>query len=169
MLQLKVVTGVKADHESHQSKETTIHGANVLYDFWSLLVGIFIKLFAQTATLHLSMRLFFCGGTGLGLLLSASNHTTKQYPYKQLHNQVLYERGIYGLIRKKNNNDECDVLVAYIWVDQGQWYFIAISSSMAAGTSIQCYRYRQMNQEDPNVDAELVHLTIAQPTACEIY
>jgi hypothetical protein len=34
---------------------------------------------------------------------------------------------------------------------------------------MQRRRYRQMNQEDQNADAELVHLTIAQPQACKVY
>jgi hypothetical protein len=94
---------------------------------------------------------------------------TKQYPYKCLHNKVLRERGDrYGLVQKKNNNEECDVL-AFVWVDQGRRYFIATGSSLGAGTPMQRRRYRQMNQEDPNADAELVHLTIAQPQACEVY
>jgi hypothetical protein len=63
---------------------------------------------------------------------------TKQYPYKHLHNQVLRERGkTCGLVRKKNNNDECDML-AYVGVDQGWWYFIATGSSVAAGTPMVC-------------------------------
>jgi hypothetical protein len=40
---------------------------------------------------------------------------------------------------------------------------------MAAGAPMQCQRYRQMHHEDPNADAELVHLKIARPTSCEVY
>jgi hypothetical protein len=81
----------------------------------------------------------------------------------------LRERGdVYGLVRKKNNNEECDLL-AYVWVDQGRRYFITTGSSMAAGNPMQRRRYRQTNQEDPNADAELVHLKISQPMACEVY
>ncbi len=56
---------------------------------------------------------------------------TKQYPYKVLHNKVLCERGdMYGLIRKKTNNEECDLL-AFVWVvDQGCRYFIATGLSL---------------------------------------
>ncbi len=35
MLRLKVVKGVEADRESHESKEETLHGAKVLYDLVS--------------------------------------------------------------------------------------------------------------------------------------
>jgi hypothetical protein len=79
------------------------------------------------------------------------------------------ERGdAYGLVRKKTSNEECDLL-AYVWVDQGRRYFIATGSSMAAGNPMQRRRYRQTNQEDPNAEAKLVHLTISQPMACEAY
>jgi hypothetical protein len=91
------------------------------------------------------------------------------FPYKHLHNKVLRERGdTYGLVRRKNSNQDCDLL-AFAWVDQGRRYFIATGSSMKAGPPMQRRRYRQVNQEDPNAAAELVHLTIAQPEACEVY
>jgi hypothetical protein len=60
-------------------------------------------------------------------------------------------------------------VLAFVWVDQGRQYFIATGSSLAAGTPMQCRRYRQMNQEDPNADAELVHQTISQLQAFEVY
>jgi hypothetical protein len=34
---------------------------------------------------------------------------------------------------------------------------------------MQYWDYRQMNQEDPGADTELVHLTIAHCMACEVY
>jgi hypothetical protein len=40
---------------------------------------------------------------------------------------------------------------------------------MTAWTPMQCWRYRQINQEDPNADTGLVHLMIAQRMACEVY
>jgi hypothetical protein len=50
-----------------------------------------------------------------------------------------------------------------------RWMQNLNSSSLEAGTLMQRRRYRHINQEDPNADAELVHLTIAQPQACEVY
>jgi hypothetical protein len=62
MLRLKVVKGAEVDRESHESEEETLHGAKVLYALvspWRNKHWIVVP----TATLHLCLRLYFCGDT----------------------------------------------------------------------------------------------------------
>jgi hypothetical protein len=64
--------------------------------------------------------------------------------------------------QKKTSNGEHDLL-ASVWVDPHCIHLIHGSRA-----PMQRQRYRQMNHEDPNTDAELIHLESAQPTACEV-
>jgi hypothetical protein len=135
MLQLKLVKGADADRESHESKEETLHGAKVLYDLVSPWRNSHWIVCADSyfASVPAALLLWRHGLRFIGVIKTA----TKQYPFKYLHNKVWRERGdAYGLIRKKNNNKECDLL-AFVWVDQGRRYFVATSSSLEAGTPMQ--------------------------------
>jgi hypothetical protein len=59
-------------------------------------------------------------------------------------------------------------LLSFVWRDQDRRYFIASSSSLAAGQPVSRDRYRQL-VKDRYTPPEKINISIPQPQACELY
>jgi len=93
---------------------------------------------------------------------------TKGYPMQHLGRVVLPgnrgdRRGLVSVDRQTG----CQLL-AFVWCDRDRRYFISTCSSLADGSIINRFRWRQVDQTD-NANPNRVNLTIPQPKAAEIY
>ena len=88
---------------------------------------------------------------------------------QHLSNVEMNNRGdVYALVRSNTCESQCS-MCAFVWMDRERRYFVATGSSLNAGSPYVRQRWRQVNEEDPNADAEKVQLIVPQPQACEVY
>ena len=59
-------------------------------------------------------------------------------------------------------------LMAFVWIDRDQRYFITTTSSLTAGRPCFRKRWRQVDKT-PNAPPSLVDVVVAQPEACGVY
>ena len=95
--------------------------------------------------------------------------STKKFPITNLVAIELEERGdISCLVRRRDADIDLD-LVSFVSMDRERRNFVASGSSMAPGNPQERERWRQVDKDDPNAEADKVELKVAQPQVYEDY
>jgi Transposase IS4 len=167
MLQLKVVKTMQEEAELQEEEGNNNNGLKQvmiqLTQPWES-TGWLIFADSYFASVKAAIELKRRGFRFIGVIKTATRH----FPKALLENKELSgrRRDQYGVHAKDvHGNPE---LMAYVWVDKDRRYFLSSCSSMADGTPIKRERWRQTTR-DRSTRPVLVHITIPQPQATQIY
>lgn len=168
MMRLKLVKTAKEQltHHVEDDKTELLHGIRVLLFltspwYYTMRTAVGDSYFASVgaAEQRSLKRLGF-----IGVVKTA----TKRFPMKHLSQIEMFQRGErHGLVTR--NEAGRATMFAFAWMDRYCRYFISTSLSLKEGLPYVQDRWRQVNQEDPNADAERVELSVPQPKATATY
>ena len=68
-----------------------------------------------------------------------------------------------------DGNSNSPNTLAFVWMDRERRYFISSCSSLQQGKAWIRERWRQVNREDPNAEAEKVQLVVPQTKSGKLY
>ena len=94
---------------------------------------------------------------------------TKGYPMGYLSKIELSERGDHHGVVSYDGKSNSPNTLAFVWMDRERRYFISSCSSLKPGQPWNRERWRQVDREDPNAEAEKVELIVPQTQCTELY
>ena len=166
MIQLKLVK-TKDEEERDNVDDGINHGTKVLTDLvkpWANSNRIVCadSYFASKQTIDCLRKM---GLRFIGVVKTA----TKGYPMGYLSKIELHKRGDHHGVVSFDGNSNSPNTLAFVWMDRKRRYFISLCSSLQKGKPWIRERWRQVNREDPNAEAEKVQLVVPQTKCGKLY
>ncbi|CAJ1960884.1 unnamed protein product, partial [Cylindrotheca closterium] len=168
MIRLRLVKTNEQEADEQEEDKTTEHnglphGFQMMKELvlpwlnsWSVVCAD--SYFASVTAAEEMLRL---GMYFIGVVKTAN----RNFPQEYLSGVELQNRGEFKGLNNKFNNP---TLLAFVWVDRDQRYFIATTSSLQVGEGYWRTRWRQL-VNDRYTAPERVDFEIPQPKACEVY
>ncbi len=167
MLCLKLVKSAQEEASGEQEEEDGLnHGTKVLKSLvqpWAFS-GRVVVGDSYFASLNAADEMARLGFGFIGVVKTATRH----FPQQHLSTIELQNRGDYKGVITMDTNGSPNQL-AFVWMDRDRRYFIANTSSIAAGTPWTRERWRQDDPVDTNEEPTHQELTIPIPKAAEEY